>query len=217
MKFWVFRAYLTIWNNLSVVTKMGELFAMFVVKIFRDYSGRYSSWRTWTNLIVATLKAFSKVIHACFGKEADPNYREIISDFENCWFDIFIEFDIAFTNKAHVIISHVPQVIARTGRRLFFQSVNPPKIWNILEAVQSPGCWEWTAWSKFVGMYARLQYQKHIMGKNKSIVESLNLSSFTIFVLMSHWTVHIYFSQIWRILRPPPAGCLPCDMTTDQS
>ena len=34
-----------------------ELFAMFVVKIFRDYSGRYSSWRTWTNLIVATLKA----------------------------------------------------------------------------------------------------------------------------------------------------------------
>ena len=96
---------------------MGELFAMFVVKIFRDYSGRYSSWRTWTNLIVATLKAFSKVI-----KEADPNYREIISDFENCWFDIFIEFDIAFTNKAHVIISHVPQVIARTGRGLFFQS-----------------------------------------------------------------------------------------------
>ena len=65
---------------------MGELFAMFVVKIFRDYSGRYSSWRTW--LIVATLKAFSKVI-----KEADPNYKEFISDFENCWFDMFVEFD----------------------------------------------------------------------------------------------------------------------------
>ena len=84
---------------------------------------------------------------------------------------------------------------------------NPPKIWNILEAVQSPGCWEWTAWSKFIGMSARLQYQKHIMCKNKSIDESLNLSSFTIFVLTSHWTVHIYFSQIWRILRPPPSGC----------
>ena len=85
---------------------------------------------------------------------------------------------------------------------------NPLKIWNFLEAVQSPGCWEWTAWSKFVGMSARLQNQKHIMGKNKSIVESLNLSSFTIFVLTSHWTVHIYFSQIWRILRPPPSGCV---------
>ena len=100
----------------------------------KDYSGRYCD-KLLKNLdelddvvgeelapFVATLKTFSKVIHACFGKEADPNYREIISDFENCWFDMFIEFDIAFTNKAHIIISHVPQVIARTGRRLFFQS-----------------------------------------------------------------------------------------------
>ena len=100
----------------------------------KDYSGRYCD-KLLKNLdklddvvgeelapFVATLKAFSKVIHACFGKEADPNYREIISDFENCWFDIFIEFDIAFTNKAHIIISHVPQVIARTGRGLFYQS-----------------------------------------------------------------------------------------------
>ena len=84
---------------------MGELFAMFVVKIFRDYSGRFCD-KLLKNLdklddvvgeelapIVATLQAFSKVIHACFGKEADPNYREIISDFENCWFDMFVEFD----------------------------------------------------------------------------------------------------------------------------
>ena len=33
-----------------------------------------------------------------------------------------VEFDIAFTNKAHVIITHVPQVIARTGKGLFYQS-----------------------------------------------------------------------------------------------
>ena len=32
------------------------------------------------------------------------------------------EFDIAFTNKAHIIITHVPQVIARTGKGLFYQS-----------------------------------------------------------------------------------------------
>ena len=81
----------------------------------KDYSGRYCD-KLLKNLdklddvvgeelapFVATLKAFSKVIHACFGKEADPNYREIISDFENCWFDMFVEFDIAFNNKAHII------------------------------------------------------------------------------------------------------------------
>ena len=32
------------------------------------------------------------------------------------------KFDIAFTNKAHIIITHVPQVIARTGKGLFYQS-----------------------------------------------------------------------------------------------
>ena len=37
-------------------------------------------------------------------------------------FKIEVQFDIAFTNKAHVIITHVPQVIARTGKGLFYQS-----------------------------------------------------------------------------------------------
>ena len=62
---------------------------------------------------------------------------------------MFVEFDIAFTNKAHIIISHFPQVIARTGK---WQGVvlpvrrggggKPLKIWNYLEAVQNSGCWE---------------------------------------------------------------------------
>ena len=114
--------YQTFWNNLSVVTKMGELCE--VCDVCDDVVGEELA------PFVATLKAFSKVIHACFGKEADPNYREIISDFENCWFDIFIEFDIAFTNKAHIIISHVPQVIARTGRGLFYQSAKFETFWK---------------------------------------------------------------------------------------
>ena len=87
--------YQTFWNNLSVVTKMGELCE--VCDVCDDVVGEELA------PFVATLKAFSKVIHACFGKEADPNYREIISDFENCWFDMFVEFDIAFNNKAHII------------------------------------------------------------------------------------------------------------------
>ena len=40
------------------------------------------------------------------------------------------EFDIAFTNKAHIIISHVPQVIARTGRGLFYQSAKFETFWK---------------------------------------------------------------------------------------
>ena len=96
-------------------------------------------------------------------------------------------------NKAHVIITHVPQVIARTGKGLFYQSE------EVVEATHSKFETFWKRYkvldveseqhgqtSKFVGMSSRLQYQKHIMGKNKSIVESLNLSSFTIFVLTSH-------------------------------
>ena len=46
----------------------------------------------------------------------------VINKFENCWYDLKIEFEINFTNKAHIIITHVPQVIERTGRGLFNQS-----------------------------------------------------------------------------------------------
>ena len=35
---------------------------------------------------------------------------------------IWQEFNINFTNKAHIIISHVSQVIERTGRGLYYQS-----------------------------------------------------------------------------------------------
>ena len=69
-----------------------------------------------------TMRAFGEVISACFGKVADDNYKEVINKFENCWYDLKLEFEINFTNKAHIVISHVPQVIERTGRGLFNQS-----------------------------------------------------------------------------------------------
>ena len=43
-------------------------------------------------------------------------------EFENCWYAIWQEFNISFTNKAHIIKSHVPQVIEITGRGLHYQS-----------------------------------------------------------------------------------------------
>ena len=63
-----------------------------------------------------------KVVHSCFGKEAHDNYKEQINAFEKCSFDIYMEFDVNFSTKAHILIEHVPQVIQRTGKGLFFQS-----------------------------------------------------------------------------------------------
>ena len=72
--------------------------------------------------LVETLRAFDKVVHSCFGKEAHDNYKEQINAFEQCSFDIYMEFDVNFSTKAHILIEHVPQVIQRTGKGLFFQS-----------------------------------------------------------------------------------------------
>ena len=38
------------------------------------------------------------------------------------WLENYKEFDMNFTHKAHILISHVPQVIQRTGKGLFYQS-----------------------------------------------------------------------------------------------
>ena len=75
-------------------------------------------------------------MHGCFGKVASENYQALIDDFENAWFEISMEFDLHFTNKAHILISHVPQVIKRTGKGLFHQSEEVAifdKFWLTLE------------------------------------------------------------------------------------
>ena len=71
---------------------------------------------------VDVLEALMKVKEACFGAEADPEYKQIVKNFEAAWFEIYIEHDVWFTNKCHVIIDHVPQAIERTGRGLLGNS-----------------------------------------------------------------------------------------------
>ena len=51
-----------------------------------------------------------------------PEYKQIVKNFEAAWFEIYIEHDVWFTNKCHVIIDHVPQAIERTGRGLLGNS-----------------------------------------------------------------------------------------------
>ena len=61
-------------------------------------------------------------IPSCLVKKVAENYRELIKDFEEKWMEIYMEHKVFFTNKCHVIIEHIPQVIERTGKGLFFSS-----------------------------------------------------------------------------------------------
>ena len=55
--------------------------------------------------------------------EAHPDYKERINEFEAKWEELYyINHDIWFTNKVHVIIDHVPQAIERTGKGLLGNS-----------------------------------------------------------------------------------------------
>ena len=71
---------------------------------------------------VTTLRALKVVKDSCFGPKLHENWKENIQNFEKAWFDIYIEFDIYFSNKCHVIIEHIPQVIERTGKSLYLSS-----------------------------------------------------------------------------------------------
>ena len=71
---------------------------------------------------VECLSALKQVKEACFGPILDEDYQTAIDNFENSWNTIYIDFGIWFTNKAHVIIDHIPQAIARTGRSLYLSS-----------------------------------------------------------------------------------------------
>ena len=45
-----------------------------------------------------------------------------IDRFENAWNEIYISFDIPFSNKCHVLIEHIHQAIQRTGKSLYSSS-----------------------------------------------------------------------------------------------
>ena len=57
-----------------------------------------------------TLEALRRVKEGCFGAVPDPDYIQIVKQFEAAWFEIYIEHDVWFTNKCHVIIDHIPQI-----------------------------------------------------------------------------------------------------------
>ena len=50
------------------------------------------------------------------------NYKKDVIQFEEKWMQLYREFQLPFSNKCHVIIDHVPQVIERSGASLFLTS-----------------------------------------------------------------------------------------------
>ena len=100
----------------------------------KDYNGNYCE-KILKNLddlqqivepkfspFIETLRALHDVKEACFKPILKPNWRETITRFKNGWCDLFMDFEIGFSNKVHIIIEHIPQVIERTGRSLHLSS-----------------------------------------------------------------------------------------------
>ena len=100
----------------------------------KDYNGEYCEKilknvdsleeivdKTYSPIIEA-LRSLWEIKKSCFEPELQPNYKTAISKFERAWYDIYLDFDIPFSNKCHIIIEHIPQVIERTGKSLFLSS-----------------------------------------------------------------------------------------------
>ena len=73
-----------------------------------------------TKTFIDTLRAVKDIKEACFKPVLKPNWREAVTRFKNAWQDLYIYFDIWFSNKVHILIEHLPQVIERTGKVSIF-------------------------------------------------------------------------------------------------
>ena len=65
---------------------------------------------------IDTLRALKDIQEACFKPILKPNWRGAVTRFNNAWQDLYIHFDIWFSNKVHILIQYLPQVIERTGK-----------------------------------------------------------------------------------------------------
>ena len=71
---------------------------------------------------IDSLRALKDIKEACFKPILKPNWREAIDRFGQAWHDLYIHFEIWYSNKVHIILEHIPQVIERTGKSLHFSS-----------------------------------------------------------------------------------------------
>ena len=60
---------------------------------------------------IAAFRAFDKVVHACFGMELDPEYKEHIAKFSQ----LYRELGISVTPKVHILERHVAEFLQLKG------------------------------------------------------------------------------------------------------
>ena len=53
---------------------------------------------------IETLRALHDVKEACFKPILKPNWRDTITRFQKGWCDLFMDFEIGFSNRVHIII-----------------------------------------------------------------------------------------------------------------
>ena len=61
---------------------------------------------------ITFMRALNEVKFACFTTDyLDPNYREVIGEFDKCVKELHSKFKISIINKWHILTVHVPQWI----------------------------------------------------------------------------------------------------------
>ena len=62
------------------------------------------------------MRSIRSVHQMCVAKNLDPNYSEIIQDFSQKFYSMFMEYGLSMTLKIHVIIHHYKYYFDKTGK-----------------------------------------------------------------------------------------------------
>ena len=68
--------------------------------------------------LTAFYDSFKGVFDGAFGFTLDPFYEDTIQHFESCFLKLKEQFGVSITPKVHIMITHVPEFISRTGKPL---------------------------------------------------------------------------------------------------
>ena len=73
------------------------------------------------------MRSIRSVHQMCVAKNLDPNYSEIIHDFSQKFYSMFMEYGLSMTLKIHVIIHHYKYYFDKTGKIFKYTSAPSPR------------------------------------------------------------------------------------------
>ena len=65
-----------------------------------------------------TFKHIENMDKALCSKKLDKNFKTVVSDFLKAWENLNIKYGVSYTNKIHIIESHVTEYVEKTGKPL---------------------------------------------------------------------------------------------------